>query len=129
MLGSTGAWAQCPDNFNFFAIPARAVCARAELAPLGTGSSLSAFISTINSVNTAFLTNTTAFVSAPGEAQSDQQGGGVWGRVIAGTVDTNTTSTGTIGHFWVSVAQTPSIGQTDLQYDHSSGLCGLPVRP
>ena len=66
------------------------------LAPLGTGSSLSALISTINTVNTAFLTNTSAFVSAPGRPQPDQQGGGVWGRVIAGTADTKTTSTGTI---------------------------------
>jgi opacity protein-like surface antigen len=52
--------------------------------------------STINTVNTAFLTGTTAFVSAPGNPQPDQQGGGVWGRTIAGTVDTSTSSTGTL---------------------------------
>jgi opacity protein-like surface antigen len=99
MLGSSGAWAQCTDNFNFSAanVPSPGQFAPVSvLAPLGTGSSLSAFISTINSVNTAFLTNTTAFVSAPGKPQPDQQGGGVWGRVIGGSVDTKTTSTGTI---------------------------------
>jgi opacity protein-like surface antigen len=99
LFGSSGAWAQCTDNFNFRAnnVPSPGQFAPVSvLAPLGTGSSLSAFISTINSVNTAFLTNTSAFVSAPGGAQPDQQGGGVWGRVIAGTAETKTSSTGTI---------------------------------
>jgi opacity protein-like surface antigen len=35
-------------------------------------------------------------VSAPGGPQPDQQGGGAWGRVIAGTVDTSSSSTGTV---------------------------------
>src|SRR4029453_2312061 len=99
MLGSSGAWAQCTDNFNFRAanVPSPGQFAPVSvLAPLGTGSSLSAFISTINSVNTAFLTNTSPFVSAPGRPQPDQQGGGIWGRVIAGTVETKTTSSGTL---------------------------------
>ena len=99
LFGSSGAWAQCTDNFNFRAnnVPSPGQFAPVSvLAPLGTGSSLSAFISTINSVNTAFLTNTSAFVSAPGRPQPDQQGGGVWGRVIAGTVETKTASTGSI---------------------------------
>jgi opacity protein-like surface antigen len=99
LFGSSGAWAQCTDNFNFRAnnVPSPGQFAPVSvLAPLGTGSSLSAFISTINSVNTAFLTNTSAFVSAPGRPQPDQQGGGVWGRVIGGTVETKTTSTGSI---------------------------------
>ena len=99
LLGSSGAWAQCTDTFNFRAanVPSPGQFAPVSvLAPLGTGSSLSAFISTMNSVNTAFLTNTSAFVSAPGGVQPDQQGGGVWGRVIGGTVDTKTTSAGTL---------------------------------
>ena len=50
----------------------------------------------MNTINTAFLTTTSAFVSAPAGPQPDQQGGGAWNRVIAGTVDVNTTSTGTI---------------------------------
>ena len=94
MLGSNGAWAQCTDNFNFFAIVGGQPRPVQELLPLGRGSSVSAFVSTINAVNTAFLTNTSAFVSAPGGPQPDQQGGGVWVRGIAGTVDTETTSTG-----------------------------------
>ena len=57
---------------------------------------MNALASTINTVNTAFLTTTSAFVSAPGGPQPDQQGGGAWSRVIAGTVDTESTSKGTL---------------------------------
>src|SRR5687767_6086269 len=94
MLGSSGAWAQCTDNFNFFGIVGGEPKPVQQLLPLGRGSSVSAFVSTINAVNTAFLTNTSAFVSAPGGPQPDQQGGGAWVRGIVGTVDTETTSTG-----------------------------------
>src|SRR5437762_1213658 len=99
LLGSSGAWAQCTDNFNFTALNIPVPGARApvqDLLPLGRGSSLSAFTATINTVNTAFLTTTSAFVSAPGNPQPDQQGGGAWSRVVAGTVDTSTSSTGTL---------------------------------
>jgi len=95
-LGSTRADAQCTDNFSFIGIIGGVPTPAQNLLPLGTGSSLSALTSTINTVNTAFLTSTSAFVSAPGSPQPDQQGGGAWGRVIAGTADTNTTSTATL---------------------------------
>ena len=61
--------------------------------PLGVGNSLNALLSTINTVNTAFLTNTASFVSAPGGATANQQSGGVWGRTVAGYADTKATST------------------------------------
>ena len=51
LFGSSGAWAQCTDNFNYRAVnvPGPGQFAPVSvLAPLGTGSSLSAFISTIN---------------------------------------------------------------------------------
>jgi len=44
------------------------------------------------SANTAFLTQSTAFVSAPGNPQPDQPGGGVWGRAVGGQVDIKSTS-------------------------------------
>jgi hypothetical protein len=97
LLGAPGAWAQCTDNFNFFGVVGGQPTPVQNLLPLGTGSSLSALTSTINTVNTAFLTSTSAFVSAPGNPQPDQQGGGAWGRVIAGTVETNSSSVGTLG--------------------------------
>ena len=99
LLGSSGAWAQCTDTFFTFGnnIPAPGqMRPYQELLPLGRGSSLSALTATINTVNTTFLTSTSAFVSAPGNPQPDQQGGGVWGRAVAGTVTNKTTSTGTV---------------------------------
>ena len=97
LFGSSQAWAQCTDNFNYATVNAPAIGQVSPISvgfPLGTGSTLSALTSTINTVNTAFLTQTTAFVSAPGNPQPDQQGAGVWARGIGGTVETSTTSTG-----------------------------------
>lgn len=66
------------------------------LYPLGLGNSLNALLSTINSVNTAFLTNTASFASVPGGAAADQQGGGVWARAVGGYTDTKATSVGIV---------------------------------
>ena len=69
----------------------------------------SPLISIINTVNTAYLTNTTSLVSAPGGAQADQTSGGLWSRAIGGTVDTKSDSTSTAdftnttGHFAPSI--------------------------
>src|SRR6516165_297539 len=47
---------------------------------------------TVAAANTAFLTQSTAFVSAPGNPQPDQPGGGVWSRAVGGQVDIKSTS-------------------------------------
>ena len=74
VLSSTGAWAQCADNFNLAATIAGVGLQPVQrLVPLGTGPSLSALTSTINTVNTAFLTGTSAFVSAPGGPVPDRK--------------------------------------------------------
>jgi len=64
-----------------------------EYFPFGNGGGVNALTSVIGTVNTAFLTNGSAYVSAPGNPASDQQGGGVWTREIAGKVDTEANST------------------------------------
>jgi hypothetical protein len=82
---ASGAFAQCAPTYNF-----------GVLSNLGNlVPSASPLIAIINTVNTAFLTNTTSFVSAPGGAQAGQTSGGVWIRGIAGTVDTQSDSTST----------------------------------
>jgi outer membrane autotransporter protein len=43
-----------------------------------------AIAATINAVNTAFLTHSTAFISAPASPPPDSQGGGVWIRGVGG---------------------------------------------
>jgi opacity protein-like surface antigen len=126
-LGSSGAWAQCTDNFNFFATIGGTPTPAQNLLPLGTGSSLSALTSTINTVNTAFLTSTSAFVSAPGGAKPDQQGGGVWGRAIAGTIDTKTDSTATLDVSRVAGGLPPATGQQNCHTTTSQDYWGYQV--
>jgi opacity protein-like surface antigen len=88
----------------FSAPAAQAQCAAAgpivsspDLAPwtsaIGSGSaSVSTIIASINSVNTAFLTQSSAFVGSPPNPQPDQQGGGVWARGVGGHFSNETTT-------------------------------------
>src|SRR5262245_57535929 len=75
------ALAQCRlSNFNF---------GGGIFGPTGGRNILptaSPLVSITNTVNTAFLTNTTSFVSAPPTSKPDQNSGGVWTRAIAGFV-------------------------------------------
>ncbi len=80
-IASPGAQAQCTGSTG------------AELFPFGAGGGINALTSVMGTVNTAFLTNGSAFVSAPAGAGPDQQNGGVWSRTIAGTADTEARST------------------------------------
>ncbi len=95
MVGATGAWAQCRENFPAFATPL-GNAPFPSFFPLGGGSAIGSLTSLVNTVNTSFLTSTSAFVSSPANPAPDQQGGGAWGRVIGGTVEANTSSVGTI---------------------------------
>jgi Autotransporter beta-domain len=88
-----GAIAECTDNTGLVLAAGLPV---QTIYPLGVGNSLNALLSTINTVNTAFLTNTASFVSAPGGASANQQSGGVWSRTVGGYVDTKATSTSNI---------------------------------
>src|SRR5262245_3537774 len=71
------ALAQCINsNFNFagfFDTPFGIRNLQPTASPL---------VSITNTVNTAFLTNTTSFVSAPASSKPDQNSGGVWTRAI-----------------------------------------------
>ena len=78
LLASSGAQAQCTP------------VSASQLFPFGSGSGVNALTSVIETVNTAFLTSTSAFISAPGDPVPDQQGGGAWSRAIGGWVDTKT---------------------------------------
>ncbi len=58
-----------------------------NIFPLGVGASINALVSTMNTVNTAFLAGSPAFVGGRGETQPDQIGGGVWSRAVVGGVE------------------------------------------
>jgi hypothetical protein len=107
LLGSSGAWAQCTDNFNYIFFPSGGQPAGPS-AGLGSVVSL---VSTINTVNTAFLTTSSAFVSSPPGAQPNQESGGVWGRAVGGVVDTTTASTTTLNITGLTGTPTPATGQ------------------
>jgi opacity protein-like surface antigen len=84
VLSSSGAMAQCTS------LPADPGGAAFTTFAATTASSL---ISTVNTINTAFLTQTTAFVSAPPNPQPDQTGAGVWVRGVGGRLTTNSNTT------------------------------------
>jgi hypothetical protein len=55
---------------------------------IGSGSaSIATLVSSINSVSTAFFTQSSALIGSPPSPQPDQQGGGVWMRSVGGHVD------------------------------------------
>src|SRR5262249_25387839 len=90
LAAATGALAEC-------ARPATPANTAFDLIPLTSGTTVSSIIATISSINSSSLAQSTALVSTPPNPQADQQGGGSWSRVIAGTVETknNTTTTAT----------------------------------
>jgi opacity protein-like surface antigen len=63
------------------------------MAVAGVSSSVGALVTSINSANTAFLTQSSAFIGSPASPQPDQEGGGVWARGVGGHVSTSTPST------------------------------------
>lgn len=99
LLASSGAYAACTDPSGI-----------SSLLPFGTGGGVNALVSMIGTANTAFLTNTSAFVSAPGGVAPDTQGGGVWSRAVTGTVQTesNSTFTGNVSLNLTPLAYPPS---------------------
>jgi len=61
--------------------------------PFGSAGSLNTLVSAINASNTAFLTQSTAFIGAPPNPDPNQLGGGVWARGVGGQTDFKSTST------------------------------------
>lgn len=64
-------------------------------APFASGGSINTLVSAINVANTAFLTQSTAFIGSPANPDPWQLGGGVWARGIGGQTDFHSTSTST----------------------------------
>ena len=75
--------------------------------PFASGGAVASLVSAINTANTAFLTQSTAFVSAPPNPAPNQEGGGVWARAIGGEITTkNTTVTSNVQALGVPVPGT-----------------------
>src|SRR5690349_19530821 len=89
LLGSSAALAQSCGDLNLTG-PIPFV---GTLGPIGSGLSGGLAISAaVSAANTAFLTQSTAFVSAPGNPKPNSEGSGIWIRGVGGelTLNSNT---------------------------------------
>jgi opacity protein-like surface antigen len=89
LLTSTAAMANCSGT-GALAVPGPTGVS--PFLPFAAGGAVSSLISAINTANTAFLTQSTAFISAPPNPAPGQEGGGVWGRAIGGEMTTKGTT-------------------------------------
>jgi len=82
---SSEALAQCAGS----AIFTNSIGNTTPMGPVFSGgaSAAAAIISSIEATNSIFLTQSTAFVSAPPNPKPDSQGGGVWARGVGGEVE------------------------------------------
>jgi outer membrane autotransporter protein len=93
VLGSTSAMAQNCNAPNFFGISGSL---GSSLAPASAGlAGANVIAGSIIAANTAFLTQSTAFVSAPPNPRADSEGGGIWTRGVGGMLNLNTAQTAT----------------------------------
>ena len=92
LLSATAAQSQCTSAGQASKSP-EAGTWTAVVA--GGSSSIAALVSSINSANTAFLTQSSAFIGSPPNPQPDDQGGGVWARSVGGHFDSAATTSAT----------------------------------
>jgi opacity protein-like surface antigen len=94
LLPASVAKAQCTTvGLDGLSKAAPVVAQAAGMAVANVSASVGALVTSINSANTAFLTQSSAFIGSPANPQPDQQGGGVWVRGVVGHLDANTTAT------------------------------------
>ena len=104
LLTSTAAMAECTGTG---ALAVGGPGGVTPFLPFASGGAVSSLVSAINTANTAFLTQSTAFVSAPPNPAPNQEGGGVWARAIGGEITTkNTTTTSNVQAIGVPVPGT-----------------------
>jgi opacity protein-like surface antigen len=99
LLAASGAQAQCTSvGLNLTSLgPIAPVAAQAaKIAAENASASVGALVTAINSVNTAFLPQSSAFIGSAPNPQPDQEGGGVWARGVGGHLSVGTTATAEI---------------------------------
>src|SRR3984893_18672342 len=94
LFSASAAQAQCTSvGLNGLNTTAPVVAQAAGMAVANVSASVGALVTSINSANTAFLTQSSAFIGSPANPQPDQQGGGVWARGVGGHLSVGTTAT------------------------------------
>ena len=93
LFSGSAAQAQCtPVGLNTTPL-GPVVTQAAGMAVANVSASVGALVSSINSVDTVFLTQSSAFIGSPANPQPDQQGGGVWARGVGGHLTYGTIAT------------------------------------
>jgi opacity protein-like surface antigen len=93
LFSSPAARAQCtPVGLNTTPL-GPVVTQAAGMAVTNVSASVGTLVSSINSVDTVFLTQSSAFVGSPANPQPGQEGGGVWARGVGGHLAYSTTAT------------------------------------
>jgi opacity protein-like surface antigen len=95
LFSGAAAQAQCTvvGLTDLSKVAAGAVANAGVMAVTNVSASVGALVSSINTVNTAFLTQSSAFIGSPANPQPDQEGGGVWARGVGGHLSVSTTAT------------------------------------
>jgi opacity protein-like surface antigen len=94
LLSASAARAQCTTvGLQALSGSAPVVAKAAGMAITNVSASVGALVTSINSVNTAFLNQSNAFIGSPADPQPDQLGGGVWARGVGGHITANTIAT------------------------------------
>jgi opacity protein-like surface antigen len=94
LFSESAAQADCAvAGLNGLSTTAPVVAQAAGMAVANVSASVGTLITSINSVNTAFLTQSSALIGSPANPQPDQQGGGVWVRGVGGHLSAGTTAT------------------------------------
>ncbi|MBO0755600.1 MAG: autotransporter domain-containing protein [Bradyrhizobiaceae bacterium] len=83
-------------------------------------SGVATLIASINAVNTAFLTQSSAFIGSPPNPRPDQEGGGVWVRGVGGQFTFNTYTTA--GNLVIEGPQQGSINCNNRTQENFAGV-------
>src|SRR5215467_5247814 len=104
LFSGSAAQAQCVGTGDLAAPPGPpSTQSVVAMAVAGVSASVNALTSSINTANTAFLTQSSALIGSPANPQPDQEGGGVWARGVGGHMSTSTTSTTEVVNFGKSL--------------------------
>jgi outer membrane autotransporter protein len=94
LVSASAAQAQCTTvGLQGLTNSAPVVAKAAAMAITNVSASVGSLVTSIDSVNTAFLNQSSPFIGTPADPQPDQQGGGVWTRGVGGHVSSTTTAT------------------------------------
>jgi len=123
VLGTVSAQAQCAGTGSLggpVVIGGTTTSLAQALTP--AGGSINSLVATINTVNTAFLTQSSAFISAPDNPAPESTGGGVWSRGVGGEVNTHTTGVSN-----VNLSGTPLPGTLNCQTHTRMDFTGFQI--